>query len=62
MSNFIVSARKYRPTRFDDVVGQEHVSRTLKNALQSDHLAHAFYFAGREVLAKRLARASWRKC
>ena len=46
MSNFVVSARKYRPTRFDDVVGQEHVSQTLKNALRSDKLAHAFLFCG----------------
>ena len=52
MSNFIVSARKYRPTRFDDVVGQEHVSRTLKNALQSDHLAHAFLFCGPRGVGK----------
>ena len=46
MSEFIVSARKYRPKRFDEVVGQEHVSQTLKNALQSGHLAHAFLFCG----------------
>lgn len=52
MSNFIVSARKYRPMRFDDVVGQEHVSRTLKNALQSDHLAHAFLFCGPRGVGK----------
>lgn len=52
MSNFIVSARKYRPNRFEDVVGQEHVSRTLKNALQSDHLAHAFLFCGPRGVGK----------
>jgi hypothetical protein len=34
MSNFVVSARKYRPTTFDEVVGQDHVAKTLKNALQ----------------------------
>ncbi len=52
MSNFIVSARKYRPNRFEDVVGQEHVSLTLKNALQNDHLAHAFLFCGPRGVGK----------
>jgi DNA polymerase III subunit gamma/tau len=52
MSNFVVSARKYRPNRFDEVVGQEHVSKTLKNALMSDHLAHAFLFCGPRGVGK----------
>ncbi len=52
MSNFVVSARKYRPNRFEDVVGQEHVSGTLKNVLQSDHLAHAFLFCGPRGVGK----------
>ena len=52
MSNFVVSARKYRPTRFDEVVGQQHVSQTLKNALQTDHLAHAFLFCGPRGVGK----------
>lgn len=52
MSNFVVSARKYRPTRFEDVVGQDHVSNTLKNALQSDKLAHAFLFCGPRGVGK----------
>ncbi|MEL6656954.1 MAG: DNA polymerase III subunit gamma/tau [Bacteroidota bacterium] len=52
MSNFVVSARKYRPQRFDEVVGQKHVSQTLKNALQSDHLAHAFLFCGPRGVGK----------
>ncbi len=52
MSNFVVSARKYRPIRFDDVVGQAHVSQTLKNALQNDHLAHAFLFCGPRGVGK----------
>ncbi|MBR9920397.1 MAG: DNA polymerase III subunit gamma/tau [Bacteroidetes bacterium] len=52
MSNFIVSARKYRPVRFSEVVGQEHVSQTLKNALQNDHLAHAFLFCGPRGVGK----------
>ncbi len=52
MSNFIVSARKYRPLQFDDVVGQQHVSQTLKNALKNDHLAHAFLFCGPRGVGK----------
>jgi DNA polymerase-3 subunit gamma/tau len=52
MSQFVVSARKYRPVRFDEVVGQQHVSRTLKNALQTDHLAHAFLFCGPRGVGK----------
>ena len=52
MSNFVVSARKYRPARFDEVVGQQHVSGTLKNALQTDHLAHAFLFCGPRGVGK----------
>ncbi len=52
MSNFVVSARKYRPVRFDEVVGQQHVSQTLKNALQNDHLAHAFLFCGPRGVGK----------
>jgi len=52
MSEFVVSARKYRPLRFDDVVGQSHISHTLKNALKSDHLAHAFLFCGPRGVGK----------
>ncbi len=52
MSNFVVSARKYRPIRFDDVVGQQHVSQTLKNAIQNDHLAQAFLFCGPRGVGK----------
>ena len=52
MSDFIVSARKYRPSRFDEVVGQQHVSNTLKNALQNNHLAHSFLFCGPRGVGK----------
>lgn len=52
MSQFVVSARKFRPLRFDEVVGQEHVTATLKNALISDHLAHAFLFCGPRGVGK----------
>lgn len=50
--SFVVSARKYRPSRFEDVVGQEHISQTLKNALRSDHVAHAFLFCGPRGVGK----------
>ena len=52
MRNFVVSARKYRPQRFDEVVGQSHVAQTLKNALANDHLAHAFLFCGPRGVGK----------
>jgi DNA polymerase-3 subunit gamma/tau len=52
MRKFVVSARKYRPTRFDEVVGQEHVSQTLKNALKNEQLAHAFLFCGPRGVGK----------
>ncbi len=52
MSQFVVSARKYRPVRFDEVVGQEHVGQTLKNAIRQDTLAHAFLFCGPRGVGK----------
>lgn len=52
MENYIVSARKYRPTTFDEVIGQKHISDTLKNALVTDHLAHAFLFTGPRGVGK----------
>lgn len=52
MSKFVVSARKYRPTAFDEVIGQMHVASTLKNALQTDQLAHAFLFCGPRGVGK----------
>ena len=50
--SYVVSARKYRPRRFEDVVGQEHITSTLKNALMSDKLAHAFLFCGPRGVGK----------
>lgn len=52
MSQYIVSARKYRPVKFDEVVGQGHISKTLKNALKTKHLAHAFLFCGPRGVGK----------
>ncbi len=52
MSKFVVSARKYRPNNFDEVIGQNHVAKTLKNAIQNDKLAHAFLFTGPRGVGK----------
>jgi len=52
MEKFIVSARKYRPQTFDTVVGQDHITTTLKNAIKSGHLAHAFLFCGPRGVGK----------
>ncbi len=50
--NYIVSARKYRPQTFDTVVGQEHITTTLKNAIRNQHLAHAYLFCGPRGVGK----------
>jgi DNA polymerase III subunit gamma/tau len=52
MENFVVSARKYRPATFASVVGQEHITITLKNAIANNHLAHAFLFCGPRGVGK----------
>ncbi len=49
---YIVSARKYRPQTFDTVVGQEHITTTLKNAIRHNHLAHAYLFCGPRGVGK----------
>lgn len=52
MQNFVVSARKYRPSTFDTVVGQTHITTTLKNAIRTNHLAQAFLFCGPRGVGK----------
>ncbi len=52
MSKYVVSALKYRPRRFDDVVGQPHIVNTLKNAVLTNQLAHAFLFCGPRGVGK----------
>lgn len=52
MEPFIVSARKYRPQRFKDVVGQEAITGTLQNAIESNHLAQALLFCGPRGVGK----------
>ncbi len=52
MEKFIVSARKYRPQTFDTVVGQSHITTTLRNAIKHQQLAHAFLFCGPRGVGK----------
>lgn len=52
MEKFVVSARKYRPQNFETVVGQQHITTTLKNAIVNNQLAHAFLFCGPRGVGK----------
>lgn len=52
VDNFIVSARKYRPATFETVVGQQHITNTLKNAIRNNQLAQAFLFCGPRGVGK----------
>ena len=52
MENFVVSARKYRPQTFHSVVGQKHITMTLKNAIERGQLAHAYLFCGPRGVGK----------
>ncbi len=50
--SYLVLARKWRPQVFDDLVGQEHVAQTLKNAISADRVHHAFLFTGARGVGK----------
>lgn len=52
MDNYIVSARKYRPLTFESVVGQESITKTLRNAIKTNHLAQAYLFCGPRGVGK----------
>ena len=52
MDNYVVSARKYRPTNFDDVIGQDHVTTTLKNAIENKKVAQSLLFCGPRGVGK----------
>jgi DNA polymerase-3 subunit gamma/tau len=52
MESFVVSARKYRPLGFEEVVGQEHITTTLKNAIDNNKLAQALLFCGPRGVGK----------
>jgi DNA polymerase-3 subunit gamma/tau len=56
MDKFVVSARKYRPQTFDTVIGQAHITTTLKNAIKIIRWLMHFYFADHEAWGKRLER------
>jgi DNA polymerase-3 subunit gamma/tau len=50
--SYLVLARKWRPQTFEDVIGQRHITKTLKNAIENDRVAHAFLFAGARGVGK----------
>ena len=52
MENFVVSARKYRPAKFNEIVGQENIVKTLKNAIANGQLAQAYLFSGPRGVGK----------
>ena len=59
---YVVLARRWRPRLFKDVVGQEHVTRTLQNAITANRIAHAYLFSGprgvgKTTVARILAKA-----
>ena len=53
--SYLAIARKYRPATFDEIVGQEHVTRTLRNAIARDRVHHAFLFTGARGVGKTTA-------
>ena len=55
MSDYIVSARKYRPDRFESLIGQDNIARTLKNSIKRGQLAHAYLFCGPRGVGKTSA-------
>ncbi len=60
--SYLVLARKYRPQSFEDLVGQEHVARTLANAIESGRVAHAFLFTGVRGVGKTTSARLLAKC
>jgi len=52
---YLASARKWRPTKFDEMIGQEHISFTLKNAIKTNRISHAYLFAGPRGVGKTTA-------
>ena len=52
LMSYQVLARKYRPQKFSDVIGQEHVTQTLKNAIEQERIAHGYIFSGHRGIGK----------
>lgn len=59
--SYQVIARRYRPKQFSELVGQEHIVRTLTNAIESGRIGHAYLFVGRAEPEKRQSRGFSRK-
>ncbi len=53
--SYLVIARKYRPQKFDEIIGQQHISRTLKNAIKLDKISHSYLFTGPRGVGKTTA-------
>src|SRR4029079_9312069 len=60
--SYTVLARRYRSTTFDEVIGQDHVARTLKKAIESDRIAHAYLFCGTRGTGKTSTARILHKC
>ena len=60
--SYLVLARKYRPQTFEDLVGQDHVARTLANAIATGRIAHAFLFTGVRGVGKTTSARLLAKC
>ena len=56
---YLTLARKYRPQDFDGVVGQSHITQTLKNSLESGRISHAYLFSGPGASEKLQRQGSW---
>ena len=60
MSNYLVSARKYRPRKFEEVVGQKHITTTLHNAILNNESDMLIFFVDQEALGKPYVQESLR--